>query len=118
MCHLVVVTDRAVLVLDLSLWACRPVRLRVRHPRNLYFGCLGSFTLGDRTYGVASRFYPEVAAADAALAGMITWRSYGEVTLVSHHGATMRTLPPPGWYPDPTGAARMRRWDGRRWVGS
>jgi hypothetical protein len=25
------------------------------------------------------------------------------------------TLPPPGWYPDPTGASQMRYWDGSQW---
>jgi hypothetical protein len=25
------------------------------------------------------------------------------------------TLPPPGWYPDPTGTPGMRYWDGRQW---
>jgi hypothetical protein len=25
--------------------------------------------------------------------------------------------PPPGWYPDPYGAARLRWWDGRAWTG-
>jgi hypothetical protein len=25
------------------------------------------------------------------------------------------TLPPPGWYPDPSGARAQRYWDGTRW---
>ncbi|MCP9622161.1 DUF2510 domain-containing protein [Nocardia otitidiscaviarum] len=25
-------------------------------------------------------------------------------------------LPPPGWYPDPSGIARLRWWDGVRWT--
>jgi hypothetical protein len=25
------------------------------------------------------------------------------------------TLPPPGWYADPTGASKMRYWDGSQW---
>jgi hypothetical protein len=28
----------------------------------------------------------------------------------------MTTLPPPGWYPDPSGAPGTRYWDGRRWA--
>jgi Protein of unknown function (DUF2510) len=114
-CHLVVVTDRAIVVLDLSMWTYRPTRLRMRHPRNVYFGCLGSFTLGGRTYGVACRSRGEVAAADAALADMLTRHQFDDVTRVSHHGAKMKTLPPPGWYPDPVGAAGMRQWDGAQW---
>jgi hypothetical protein len=97
------------------MWRYRPTRLRLRHPRNVYFGCLGSFTLDGRTYGVTCRFRQEVAAADAALADMLTRRQFDEVTLVSHHGQKMRILPPPGWYPDPVGAAGMRHWDGAQW---
>jgi hypothetical protein len=25
-------------------------------------------------------------------------------------------LPPPGWYPDPSGVAAQRYWDGREWT--
>jgi hypothetical protein len=28
-----------------------------------------------------------------------------------------RTLPPPGWHPDPSDPTRLRWWDGTRWTG-
>jgi Protein of unknown function (DUF2510) len=28
------------------------------------------------------------------------------------------TLPPPGWYPDPSGGQSQRYWDGRQWTAS
>jgi energy-coupling factor transporter transmembrane protein EcfT len=28
------------------------------------------------------------------------------------------TLPPPGWYPDPSGAQAQSYWDGRQWTAS
>lgn len=28
------------------------------------------------------------------------------------------TNPPAGWYPDPTGAAQQRYWDGEQWTGA
>lgn len=28
----------------------------------------------------------------------------------------MNAAPPPGWYPDPSGQARLRYWDGTRWT--
>ncbi len=31
------------------------------------------------------------------------------------HGQPSPTSPPPGWYPDPSGARGQRYWDGARW---
>ena len=93
--HLVVVTDREILVLDLSIWTYRPRRLRLRYPRNVYFGWSGSFTLDGKTYGVVSEFKRDMGEADSALAEMMEWREYPVVQLVSHGGAEMRTVPWP-----------------------
>ena len=72
--HEVVVTERAILVIDLSKWTGRPVRLRLRRPRDFYFGRLsglwGSFVLDNTKYWVQKRFHRDIAAADAALAEM------------------------------------------------
>jgi len=69
-----VVTERAILVIDLSKWRARPIGLRLRRPRDFYFGRLsglwGSFVLDDTEYWVGKRFHRDVAAADAALAEM------------------------------------------------
>ena len=69
--HTFVVTDQGILVLDSSMWNYRPKRLRLRHPRNFYFGQMkglwGSFVLDDTKYFVHMRFHKDVAAADAAL---------------------------------------------------
>ena len=93
--HLVVVTDRAILVLDLSIWTYRPRRLRLRYPRNVYFGWSGSFTLDGKTYGVVGEFKRDMGEADSALVEMMEWREYPVVQLVSHGGAEMRTVPWP-----------------------
>ena len=95
--HLLVVTDRAILVLDLSIWTYRPKRLRLRYPRNVYFGWSGSFALDGRTYGVVREFKPAMGEADTALAEMMAWREYPVVQLVSHGGAEMTTVPWPGY---------------------
>jgi hypothetical protein len=63
--HHVVVTDRAIVVLDVSKWTDRPTRLRLRHPRDFYFGQLsglrGSFVLDNAEYWVHRRFHKDVA---------------------------------------------------------
>lgn len=77
----VVVTDRAIVVLDTSKSAGifpprmnRPTRLRLRRPRNFYFGqvsgSFGKFVLDNTEYWVHRRFHNDVAAADAALTAM------------------------------------------------
>ncbi len=96
MWHIIAVTDRAILVLDLSLLTCRPTRMRLRHDRNVYFGWSRLFVLGDQRYWVTNEFDAEVAAADAALAEMMRWSDIEEVTLAGHDGTTMRTVPQPG----------------------
>lgn len=72
--HVVVVTDRAIVVLDNPKWPHRPLRLRLRHPRDFYFGQLsglsGSFVLDNTKYRVGRKFYKDVATADAALTQM------------------------------------------------
>ena len=73
--HDVVVTDRAIVVLDISKLKHRPTRLRLRHPRNFYFGQLSgltseSFVLDNMKYRVNRKFFKDVATADAALTQM------------------------------------------------
>jgi hypothetical protein len=96
--HMIAVTDRAVLVLDLSLWTCRPTRVRLRHGRGVYFGWSRSFTLDNQKVWVVRGFDEDVAAADAALVEIMRRRNIGEIGLVSHDGATMRPVPPPSWH--------------------
>lgn len=85
--HYVVVTDRAIVVLDASRWRNIvgspnwPSRLRLRQPRNFYFGrplgLFGNFVLGNTEYWVRMRFHRDVAAADAALSAMMQRRQSG-----------------------------------------
>ncbi len=76
--HQVVVTDRAILVLDVKRWTKRPTRLRLRHSRNFYFGQLsglwGKFVLDNTKYWVPRQLRKDVAAADAALTQMTQYR--------------------------------------------
>jgi len=78
-CHHVVVSDRAIVVIDASkVIATFPTRLRLRHPRDFYFGRLsgfyGKFLLYKTKYWVQRRFYNDLAAADAALTAMMERR--------------------------------------------
>lgn len=72
--HHVVVTDRAIVVLDVNRWTNQPTRLRLRHSRNFYFGQLsglwGKFVLDNTNYWVQRQFHSDVAAADATLTQM------------------------------------------------
>jgi hypothetical protein len=67
----VVVTDRAIVVLDVNRVTNRPTRFRLRHSRDFHFGPMskawGKFVLDDTNYWVPRKFHSEVAAADAAL---------------------------------------------------
>lgn len=76
--HVVVVTDRAIVVLDISKWTGRPTRLRLRHPRDFYFGQLSwrrrSFVLDNTKYSVGRKFYKDVTTADAARSQMTQQR--------------------------------------------
>ena len=119
--HHFVVTDRAITVLDSSRWWLTfPSRLRGRHPRNSYFGQLsglyGRFMLGNTEYWVRLwRFRKDVAAADAALTAMMQ-RGEPGLTAAAPQGQQPGSLPPAGWYPDPTGDSDKRYWDGEQWA--
>lgn len=70
--HVVVATDRAIVVLDSGkLTPAKPKGLRVRGPRNVHLGpchgLWGEINL-DQRYYVHKRFHKDVAVADAALA--------------------------------------------------
>jgi hypothetical protein len=120
--HHFVVTDRAITVLDASRWwATFPSRLRQRHPRNVYFGQLsglyGRFMLGNTEYWVRRwRFRKDVAAADAALTAMMQRGEPGLAATAAPLGQQPGSLPPAGWYPDPTGGSDKRYWDGEQWA--
>jgi Protein of unknown function (DUF2510) len=118
--HQVVATDRAILVLDASMWTpARPRQLRMRRPRDFYFGRLsglwGSFVLDNRKYWVHRRFHKDVAAADAALTEMTQGRHPGPAAAAPVEQQP-RSLPPAGWYPDPSGGSAQRYWDGNGWA--
>ena len=91
--HLIVVTDREILVLDLSLFKCRPTRVRLRESRNVYFGCSRRFTFGNQNYWVSSDVAEEIAAVDTALVDMLRHELVDEVRLASRRQTTMRTVP-------------------------
>jgi hypothetical protein len=70
----IVVTDRAIVVLDIKGLAGHPSAVYKRYGRNVYLGPLrgtgyiwGSFVLDNDKYYVHKRFWKEVDAADAAL---------------------------------------------------
>jgi uncharacterized protein DUF2510 len=118
--HHVVVTDRAIVVLDASMWTNRPTRLRLRHPRNFYFGRMsriwGKFVLDNTKYWVHRRFHKDVAAADAdaGLTLLMQRRQPGPAAAESVQQQP-RSFPPAGWYPDPAGSSAKRYWDGDHW---
>jgi hypothetical protein len=76
--HQVVVTDRAILVVDISKLTGKPKRLGGRHPRNVRLGTMsglfGSFELNGRKYWVHKRFHKDVASADAPLTKTVSAR--------------------------------------------
>ena len=120
--HHFVVTDRAITVLDASRWRPTfPSRLRQRHPRNFYFGrrtsgLWGMFELDNTKYWVRLRFRKDVAAADAALTAMMQRGEPGLAATAAPLGQQPGSLPPAGWYPDPTGGSDKRYWDGEQWA--
>ncbi len=97
--HHVVVTDRAIVVLDVNRWTNRPTRLRLRHSRNFYFGQLsgfwGKFVLDNTKYWVQRGFHGDVAAADAALTEMMQRQQPGPAA-AAPVGQQPQSLPP-GW---------------------
>lgn len=118
--HLIVVTDRAIVVLDASrAWATFPTRLRLRHPRNVYFGRLsglyGKFVLGNTDYWAPRLSFKDAATADAALTAMMQGQQPGRAA-TAPAGQQPPSLPPAGWYPDPTGGSAIRYWDGEGWA--
>jgi hypothetical protein len=46
------------------------------------------------------------------------FRRLGSTPPTQRQEKTPPTLPPPGWYPDPSGAQAQRHWDGRQWTAS
>lgn len=96
MWHLIAVTNRAILILDLSMLTCRPTRVRLRCDRNVYFGRSRRFFFGNQTYWVSRDFDDQIAAADAALVAILRWGDHlvEEVKLAGHDQSTMRTVPP------------------------
>jgi hypothetical protein len=88
---------------------CTAIYIGVKHPGNtneiafVVFGSLiaiiGAIGLG---YLVRTRDRPR---SDQRL---------GTVPVPSRQSPT-GMLPPPGWYPDPSGARAQRYWDGARW---
>lgn len=117
-----VVTDRAIKVIDTSRWILTfPTRLRQRHPRNFYFGSRksglwGTFVLSNTNYWVRMKFHKDVAAADAALTAMMQRGEPGLAATAAPLGQQSGSLPPAGWYPDPTGGSDKRYWDGEQWA--
>ena len=49
------------------------------------------------------------------VAGGLAFRRFGS-TPPTQRQQTPPTGPPPGWYPDPSGAQTQRYWDGRQWT--
>jgi hypothetical protein len=110
--HLIVATDRAIVVLDSTMWM-QPKRLRERYPRNVQLGptsgLWGSVMLdNNKKYWVHRRFKKYVAAADAALAhGRGVASSAGIAAPAQAH----QQLPPP--QPPQAMPARPDQWTNR-----
>jgi hypothetical protein len=61
---------------------------------------------------LGARLGPSVQAVRAQAEQQMAWRA-----AYARSVAAQAALPPPGWHPDPWGAARLRWWDGRAWSG-
>jgi hypothetical protein len=48
----------------------------------------------------------------------VTFRRLGSTPSTERQEKLPPTLPPPAWYPDPSGAETQRYWDGRQWTAS
>jgi hypothetical protein len=138
--HLVVVTDRRILVIMSSYWkpsAARSVEAVL--PRDTRLGPLSGLwakrELNGTTFWIHKRFHKDAAAADALLVGG------GQLPApiaaappqpppvaappvpqpAAQPAAPQPAAPqasfPADWYPDPHGQARLRYWDGTAWTG-
>jgi Protein of unknown function (DUF2510) len=120
--HVVVVTDREIVVLKrFGYWTLRPpTRVPMRHSRNFHFGPMsgivyGSFVLDGTKYLVPRGCFKDVASADAALVAEAAPSHVGDATLASKGGESPVRSSPAGWYPDPAGRLERRYWDGNQW---
>jgi hypothetical protein len=52
------------------------------------------------------------------MAVWVGFRRLGSTPPTERQELTPPTLPPPGWYPEPSGAQVQRFWDGRQWTAS
>jgi hypothetical protein len=82
---------------------------------------LPDFTVGEAVALGANNviFYGLAALGVRALAVSIENRAAkGGVTAAKRHSPPMNTpiTPQPGWYPDPSGVAGQRYWDGQKWT--
>jgi hypothetical protein len=74
--QMIVVTNLAILILNPVFGFARAPRdMPTRYSRNFFFGpqsgiIYGKFEFANRTYVVPRRYFPEISAADAALARM------------------------------------------------
>lgn len=93
MWHLIVVTNLSVLVVDLSFWTNRPLGLRLRYCRNVYFGRSRAFDLDGKRYWVVENS-DQLGRADLALAEMLRHQCYKELILVGHREKKVALCPP------------------------
>lgn len=96
----VVVTDRAIVVLRASRWApSKPKALRMRGPRAVWLGPVSGLwdhIMLDRRYWVHKRFHKDVMAADQALYAM---QSQGQVQVAPAPYAVSQQPSPEQPYP-------------------
>jgi hypothetical protein len=124
--HVVVVTDRRILLLRGSYWkpsASRSVEAVLPRATQLgpQSGLWGTLELNGQKHWIHKRWHKDIATADSLLGGGAPPALQPAAQAPAAPSPPQQAAPPgsfpAGWYADPHGQARMRWWDGSTWTG-